>query len=238
MKPTTMDLPGFLTEDACIKLQESLAGGIALQNNSYADEINTVAGVDLAYWNDEGEKAVCCIVVIDHKRKTVLEKVHASGPITFPYIPGCLGFRELPLVLEAVRKLTVQPDVYMFDGNGILHPRRMGLAAHASFYLDRPTLGVAKSYYKIGETDFVMPANEAGSFTNIIIGNETRGRAVRTHRDVKPVFVSAGNYMDLETATSLVLSMVQPDSHIPTPTRYADLETHLMRDALKSCREP
>ncbi|HRC82092.1 MAG TPA: endonuclease V, partial [Sedimentibacter sp.] len=91
--------------------------------------LETVAGVDLAYWKEEDtEYAVCCIVVIDFNTKEVLENAHTQSKIDFPYIPGCLAFRELPLVLDTVEKLKVEPDLYIFDGNGYLHPRHMGIA--------------------------------------------------------------------------------------------------------------
>ncbi|GAB6088102.1 hypothetical protein JCM11672_33740 [Alkaliphilus crotonatoxidans] len=89
--------------------------------------------------------------------------------IEVPYIPGYLAFRELPLVQEAAKKLSNQPDIYMFDGNGYLHHRHMGIATHASFFLKRPTIGVAKSYFKIQATDFEMPKNEVGEYTYIRI---------------------------------------------------------------------
>ena len=127
-----------------------------------------------------------------------------------------------------------KPDIFIFDGNGYLHPRHMGIATHASFYLDKPTFGVAKSYYRVDkQTDYVEPENEAGSFTDIIIGGEVYGRALRTHRDVRPVFVSVGNHMTLDTVCALALKLTDKDSHVPVPTRLADLETHVQREIEK-----
>jgi len=197
--------------------------------------LETVAGVDLAYWKEEDtEYAVCCIVVIDFNTKEVLENAHTQSKIDFPYIPGCLAFRELPLVLDTVEKLKVEPDLYIFDGNGYLHPRHMGIATHAAIYLKKPTIGVAKSYYKIENVDFVIPENFDGAYTDIVINNDVYGRAVRTHKDVKPIFVSAGNYIDLDTATEITNRFVTSESHIPLPTRLADIETHRMRTMYKS----
>ena len=90
----------------------------------------------------------CCIVIIDYGTKEVVEKVYSYGEIPIPYIPGFLAFRELPLIIEAVKKLTKQPDIYIFDGNGYLHYRHMGIATHASFLLNKPTIGVAKVILK------------------------------------------------------------------------------------------
>lgn len=188
------------------------------------------AGVDLAYWNrGDTEYAVCCIVVLDKETKQVVDHPYSVGKITVPYIPGCLAFRELPLVLETVGKLKITPDIYLFDGNGYLHPRHMGIATHASFYLNKPTIGVAKSYYKIGDTDYVMPDNEKGRFTDIVVDGEVYGRVLRTHKDVKPVFISVGNYIDLDTAAEIVCDFFGDEGHIPQPTRLADIETHRVR---------
>jgi len=185
--------------------------------------------------NEAGtEYAVCCIVVIDYETNEVLEKAHTVSIIDFPYVPGCLAFRELPLVLETAKKLSHEPDLYIFDGNGYMHPRHMGIATHAAIYLKKPTIGVAKSYFKIGSTDFIMPENYDGAYTDIVINNEVYGRALRTHKDVKPIFVSVGNYIDLETATRIVNKFVNKESHIPVPTRIADLETHSMRNVYKN----
>jgi deoxyribonuclease V len=192
-----------------------------------------VAGVDLAYWKEgESECAVCCIVVIDMETHEVLEKKHYSGKIEVPYIPGFLAFRELPLVLKTADMLEIKPDIYIFDGNGYLHPRHMGIATHASFYLNKPTIGIAKTYFRVDKkTDYTDPENEAGSYTDIVIDGEVYGRALRTHKNVKPVFVSVGNNISIDTACELAMDLTAEESHIPIPTRIADLETHIEREA-------
>ncbi len=236
MKPLCRDFSG-LTESECIKMQQELSPGIVQKNAVATEDIRTVAGVDIAYWQaDNTEWAVCCIVVIDVKSRTVTEKQYSAGSVKFPYIPGCLAFRELPLVLETAAKLERKPDVFIFDGNGILHPRGMGLAAHASFYLDSPTAGIAKHYFKVEGAEFTMPPPEKGSFSDIIKNGGILGRAVRTHGGVKPVYVSVGNHMDIDAVTELALSLTDDESHIPIPTRYADMETHVMRSRLKNCQ--
>ena len=192
-----------------------------------------VAGVDLAYWNsDDAEYAVCCIVIIDAETKEVLEKQHCSGKIEVPYMPGFLAFRELPLILKTVRMLRSDPDLFVFDGNGYLHPRHMGIATHASFSLQKPTVGIAKTYFRVDQkTDYTEPENEAGSYTDIVIDGEVYGRALRTQKDVRPVFVSVGNFISLDTACALAMKLTDRESHIPIPTRLADLETHIEREA-------
>lgn len=198
--------------------------------------VKRVAGVDLAYWKQgEEEYAVCCIVVLDMQTHAVVEKQRCSGKIEVPYMPGFLAFRELPLILKTAEMLKASPDIFIFDGNGYLHPRHMGIATHASFYLQKPTVGIAKTYFRVDrETDYTEPEQEAGSYTDIVIGGEVYGRALRTQKDVKPIFISIGNYISLDTACALAMQLTDRESHIPLPTRLADLETHAARAALQS----
>lgn len=190
--------------------------------------------MDLAYWeNDNKQYGTCCIVVIDYNTKEVVEKVNSVGEIKVPYIPGFLAFREMPLVIEASIKLVVEPDIFIFDSNGYLNQRHMGIATHASFFLNRPTIGVAKSYLKIKETDFEMPEDEEGSYTDIVINKEIYGRVLRTRKTVKPIFISCGNYIDLDSSTEIVLNLINNESRLPIPTRLSDLETHIKRRELR-----
>lgn len=215
------------------EIQSELFPKIKLENNFQIENVQLIAGVDLSYWNlNERKYGTCCIVIIDYSTKVIVEKVYSYGEIQTPYIPGFLAFRELPLVIEAVKKLTKQPDIYMFDGNGYLHYRHMGIATHASFFLNKPTIGVAKSYLKIQDVDFIMPENLKGSYTDIVINNEVYGRALRTRINVKPIFVSCGNWIDLDTSTEIVLNCINNESRLPIPVRLADLETHKMRKLL------
>lgn len=126
--------------------------------------IKLVAGVDLAYWENENKQyGTWCIVVIDYNTKNVVEKVNSVGEIKVPYISGFLAFRELPLIIKASKKLVVEPDIFIFDGNGYLHFNQMGIATHASFFLNKSTIEVAKSYLKVNGADFDMPDNKEGS---------------------------------------------------------------------------
>lgn len=222
-------------EQVFAKIQDDLRDQLSLTDNFQLADLHTCAGVDLAYWNTpDGEYAVCCIVVIDMLTHAVLEKKQYSGKIEVPYCPGFLAFRELPLVLKAAELLENTPDLFVFDGNGYLHPRHMGIASHASFYLNKPTLGIAKTYFRVDhKTDYIEPDNEPGAYTDIVINGEVYGCALRTHKDVKPVFVSVGNHISLETARTLAMQLTDKESHIPIPTRLADLETHIAREALR-----
>lgn len=218
------------SEAIAVQIQKKLYNSIAINEKFDLTNLKVIAGVDLAYWTDEDtEYAVCCIVVIDYITHEILEKVHAIGQINFPYIPGCLAFRELPLVVEAFKKLNNDPELLVFDGNGYLHPRHMGIATHAGIHLNKATIGVAKSYYKVSNTDFIMPDNVKGAYTNIVINEETYGRALRTHVNTKPVFVSVGNYIDIESATNIIINLISSNSRIPIPTRLADIETRKVK---------
>lgn len=196
--------------------------------------VRLVAGADTAYWDDgDAERGACCIVVVDVDTSEVVEVATSHGEVAVEYVPGLLAYRELPLFEEAYAKLESDPDVIMFDGNGYLHPRHMGIASHASLVTGKPCLGVAKTFYNYGRTGFAMPEDQVGACTDIVIDGETCGRALRTHRGSKPVFVSAGGNIDLEASCALTLRLRSPESRVPIPTRLADLETHRLRAQLR-----
>ncbi len=219
-----------LSEQDCIQIQYKLSSKVIQSNYISLEDIKTVAGVDIAYWKENNkEMAVCCVVVIDFNTKQVVEKQYSIGEINFPYISGCLAFRELPLIMQTVVKLKHKPNIFLFDGNGILHSRGVGLATHASFYLEKPTIGIAKKYFNVEGAKFVMPENCVGKYSDIIKDNKIIGRAIITQKNVKPIFVSVGNYIDIDTVTKLAILLTDKQSHIPIPTRYADLETHIKR---------
>jgi deoxyribonuclease V len=208
---------------------------VNLNNSFNIKDLRLVSGIDLAYWDSNGKNySVCCIVTIDYKSHKVIEMKYFSGEITVPYIPGYLSFRELPLILETFKLLENDPDLVMFDGNGYLHYNNMGIATHASFFINKPTIGVAKSYLKIENIDYIMPLDKDGAFTDITIKNEIYGRALRTHKGVKPIFVSCGNCIDLDTSTNIVLSLINQESRQPIPIRLADIETRKLREMIKS----
>jgi len=209
---------------------------IDLTNHFTIEDLGIVAGADTAYWTDSTgkEQGACCIVAVDFHTHDILETVTATGLVEVEYVPSYLGFRELPLILEAAKKLTCQPDLFMFDGNGYLHPRHMGIATHASFYLNRPTLGVAKTYFSIDGITYIPPEDKVGSFSPITDDTTVYGAALRTHEKSKPVFVSCGNWIDLDTALDVTMSLVTPASRVPLPLREADLATHVRRRLLKA----
>ncbi|MDV6378159.1 endonuclease V [Sporosarcina sp. GW1-11] len=227
-----------LETEQCKSIQYNLSKKVMLENAIHIESIKLLAGVDIAYYDIQGvEYGVCCVIVFDFRAKRVIEKTYSTGKVTMPYIPGYLAFRELPLIMEAVKKLSCTPDVFMFDGNGILHPRKMGIATHASFFLNKPCIGIAKSYLKIDDIIFIEPKNEENAFEDIIVNDEVYGRALRTHIHVKPIFVSCGNYIDLETASNITLRLITKESRLPIPVRLADLETRRLKRLLVSLRD-
>ena len=175
-----------------------------------------VAGIDCAFSRD-GRRILAGVVVLRLPEFEPVETVNAARKVTFPYIPGLLSFREAPVCLAAVEKLRTQPDVFIIDGQGIAHPRRLGLAAHLGVFFDRPTIGCAKSRLTGA---YEEPPLEKGACTLLTAQSETIGAVVRTRTNVKPVFVSGGNKCLLEDAVRIVLACAVK-YRLPEPTRLA-----------------
>jgi deoxyribonuclease V len=175
-----------------------------------------LAGIDCAFSKD-AQRILAAIVVLRLPDFAAVETASAVRKVTFPYIPGLLSFREAPVCIAAARKLRVRPDVFIIDGQGIAHPRRLGLAAHLGLFLDRPTIGCAKSR-RTGEYD--EPPSEKGAYTLLTDKSEEIGAVVRTRTNVKPVFVSVGNKCVLQDAVRVVLACAAK-YRLPEPTRLA-----------------
>ena len=178
-----------------------------------------VAGADAAFSRDK-QIVFAAAVVYDRQNRQIVEVAHATRPAEFPYVPGFLSFREGPAVLSAISQLAHPFGVVCFDGQGYAHPRRCGLAAHLSITLDVPGVGVAKSRL-IGT--YQDPAPEAGSAEALIDNGEQIGIVLRTRDRTRPLFVSIGHRVDLESAQRLVLACCTR-YRIPEPTRQADTE--------------
>lgn len=168
-------------------------------------DVRTVAGVDVGIHDVGGhnDMARAAVVVLRFPELTLLDKVTVDMPVTFPYLPGLLAFREAPAVLSAIEKLAIAPDLIIVDGHGFAHPRRFGLACHLGVLLDRPTIGCAKSRL-VGTYD--EPVQEAGAWAPLMDGGEQIGVVLCTKDGVRPLFVSIGHQVDLETATLWVLA--------------------------------
>lgn len=225
-------------KDILINRQEELKHHICLESKIDIHNLEKIAGVDLAYWiQNDKEYACCCIVVIDYTKENhlIIEKKYCIGEITVPYIPGCLAFREYDLVEKAVGELVSDVDLFIFDGNGYLHPRHMGLATYAGIMLGKPSIGVAKSFYKFVEFDYSKLVDEEFAYKDIVIDDEIYGRVLRTHKGVKPIFLSIGNMITIDEATEIIKNLISEESRIPIPTRYADIMTHEIRKSARLC---
>ncbi len=186
-----------------------------------------VAGADAAFSADR-QTVLATAVVYDRIEKKIIEVVHARRPVEFPYIPTFLSFREGPAVLDAIGKLKHEWGVICFDGQGIAHPRRCGLAAHLSVVLDRPGVGMAKSRL-IGT--FQEPRQATGSTAPLMDREEQIGVVLRTREGVKPIFISIGHRVDLESSVELAMACVRR-YRIPEPTRQADIEVAKTKRAI------
>ena len=209
-----------LDPKSAIALQRELASGLICDVPLALDAVERVAGIDVSVRRGVSRAAV---VVMRYPQLEVLEVACAERETAFPYIPGLLAFREGPVVLEALDKLRGSPDVFVFDGMGQIHPRRMGIAAHLGLWLKRPTVGCGKSHY-IGE--YSMPAEAKGSSSPIWHRGEQIGVALRSRAKVKPVYVSAGHLINLESAVRLTMSLIRR-YRLPEPIRAAHREASL-----------
>lgn len=204
--------PWDVSTDEAKEIQRELRQHVTVE--PLDERPDTVAGVDVSVKNEQARSAV---VLLSFPDLEPLEAETAEEAARFPYVPGLLAFREGPVVLAAVEKLTSQPDVLIFDAHGLAHPRRMGLATHLGVILDLPSVGCAKSRL-CGQ--YTKPGPEKGNWTRLYDGDEIIGAVVRTRDNVSPVFVSVGHRVDLETAVSLVLDCA-PTYRLPETTRWA-----------------
>ncbi|MVU76651.1 endonuclease V [Nocardia sp. ET3-3] len=194
-----------------------------IAENPRPPRFRTVAGLDSAY--DDAGNVVAAVVVLDATTLETVEVATACGTTDFPYVPGLLAFRELPTTLTALENLTITPDLLICDSQGLAHPRRFGFACHIGLLTGVPTIGVAKNAWG----DVEDPAPERGSSSVITIDGDPVGRALRTRTGVKPVYVSIGHLIDLDTACAQVLALT-PEFRQPETTRRAD---HLCRTLLR-----
>ena len=193
------------------------------------DEVRLVAGVDVSTTRFDPERLVhAAVVLLAWPGLEVVETATAVQRAALPYIPGLLGFREIPALLAAWEKLGTRPDLLLVDGHGIAHPRGLGIAAHLGVVLDVPAIGVAKSVL-VGEADPPL-AEEAGAETPLLWRGERIGTALRTRRRANPLYVSVGHRVSLETAVAWV-RRATGGYRLPEPTRQAHLAANALRVA-------
>jgi deoxyribonuclease V len=211
-----------LTPSEAIEIQKRLRS--LVNNEPRRNEVKRIAGADVSF-NKFSETIYTGIVVLSFPELEIIESVGIRSVAKFPYVPGLLSFRETPSLLEAWERLKAKPDVLMLDGQGMAHPRRFGFACHVGVLLDLPTIGCAKSIL-VGEHGVLDPA--AGSQTPLIDRGEQIGVALRTKKNVTPVYVSIGHLIDLASAVDLVLKSA-PKYRQPEPTRQAHLLVNRIR---------
>lgn len=198
-----------------VAIQKSLRGKLRITNDF--GTLRTVLGVDVGY-NLHTTMSRASLVLMTLNGLEIRQSIVAETPTLFPYIPGLLSFREIPAILAAMQQLTEKPDLLMVDGQGIAHPRRMGIAAHLGVLLDMPSIGVAKSRL-CGE--YEEPAPIKGASSPLYHRGEHIGTVLCSRDKVKPLFISPGHRVDIPTATALVQKCLTR-YRLPEPTQLAD----------------
>jgi deoxyribonuclease V len=206
-----------------VRIQDRLKGKLILRGRAPA-KLETVAGADISYSKGD-DLFFAAVVLLRLPDFETIEEVSASGRVGFPYIPGLLTFREGPILLRAFEKLSRVPNIILFDGQGIAHPRGFGLAAHMGLLLDIPAVGCAKKkligmHGNVGE--------ERGDHAELLLNGKIVGAALRTKKKVKPVYVSPGHRIGLKGALDAVLRC-SAGYRIPEPTRRAHLAVNRLR---------
>ena len=215
--------PWRMSLSEALALQRRLRGKVRLAPR--ARPVRLVAGADVAY-SRRTHRMYAAVVVLRLPTLDVVDRSTCACRARFPYIPGLFSFRELPPLVKALERLRASPDVVLFDGQGLAHPRRLGLACHAGLLLGRSTVGCAKSRL-VGTHDPVGP--NRGDFSPLLLDSEVVGSVLRTRSGVNPVFVSPGHLMDVSSSGDLVLATTTR-YRIPEPLRLAHVLTaELMR---------
>jgi deoxyribonuclease V len=196
------------------QIQEQVRSRVSRRNGPELKRLTYVSGVDCALRNN---RAIAAVPVLKFDTLDLVDLAVIEKPLVFPYVPGLLSFRECPAILAAMDMLTVKPDLVLVDGQGIAHPRRIGIAAHLGVLLDKPTIGCAKSRL-IGTHD--EPYHDAGCYTDLWDGDDLIGAVLRTRDGVNPLYISIGHKVDLPTAIDLVLECCR-GFRLPEPTRFA-----------------
>jgi len=203
-----------LTPAEAITLQKVLAQQIIYDRPLPLESIQLIAGVDVSVKENISQAAIVVMSFPDFKP---VETVRSKMPTPFPYIPGLLTFREGPVLEQAFQQLKHTPDVLIFDGMGRTHPRRLGIASHMGLWLQKPTIGCGKTHF-VGA--YVEPPQVSGGFAPLVDRGETIGVILRTRVNVKPVYISPGHLIDLDSAVKVTMRCVTR-YRLPEPIRMA-----------------
>lgn len=198
-----------------VQLQHELASRIIATGRIIRPRF--YAGADAAFIKDR-QLCIAGVVLLDAADGAVIEQHVVTAPLTFPYVPGLLSFREAPAVIAAIQKLEHEPDVLMIDGQGLAHPRRFGIASHVGLWLDVPTIGCAKSRLTGTHRE---PGPRRGASVRLLDEHEVIGRVVRSQTGIRPLYISVGHRVSLPQAVELTLRACTR-YRMPEPTRLAD----------------
>ena len=211
-----------LTSAQAVQLQKRLRQKLIVSDQF--DKVTHVAGVDVGFTRN-GEITRAAVAVLSFPELTLVDSAVSLTSTTFPYIPGLLSFREIPAILDALDRLRVLPDLVLCDGQGIAHPRGLGIASHLGLLIDRPTIGCAKSRL-VGE--FSQVGEKKGSYAPLLYKERVVGAVVRTKRRVRPLFISPGNGISLDGSVKMVLDCCG-SYRMPEPSRQAHLLVSTLR---------
>ena len=200
-----------------VALQRELAGQLRIDRGLPESAVQSIAGVDLSPPDAQTGRVRGAVVVLAWPSLDVIEVSTAEGVADFPYVPGLLSFREAPILLEALSGLRGTPDLVLVDGQGTAHPRRFGIACHLGLAVDVPIVGCAKSRL-VGAHE--EPGEAKGEWTRLMHRGDVIGAVARTRTGVRPIYVSPGNNIDLESSVRWALAC-SPRYRIPVPTRLA-----------------
>lgn len=218
--------PWRLSYAGAVNVQERLRSMVELRPLSLR-RIRAVAGSDLAI-DKRRKRVVAAVVVMSFPGLEVIETRTVASPLDFPYIPGLLSFREIPALIKCLRRVRAGFDVMLCDGQGIAHPRGVGIASHLGILIDTPTVGCAKSRL-VGEHD--EPGRRKGDYTRLIYEGKQIGSVLRSRDDVKPLFISPGHRVDHPSARRITLACTTR-YRLPEPTRRAHIAAGEAKRAL------
>ncbi len=222
--------PWHVDYKKAIQIQETLKDLVTLKKPP--GRVLYIAGTDVSYDKYSDRFFAGVLVFKLNKNLELIEEATAVDKASFPYIPGLLSFREAPILLKAFHKVKNEPDIILFDGQGIAHPRHLGLASHVGLILDKPSVGCAKTRL-IGEYSEVE--NIAGAYSKLLYKNKVVGAVLRTKANTNPVFVSPGHKINLQSAVHITMRTCR-GYRIPEPIRQAHLLVNKLRKSFASIK--